>query len=112
MFLLKHKLMLLACLALIICLSGCVTHYRHPNYEFNSPADFANFDVDVKACQQSADSEYCQEFADKPVTICVADGKGGHTCREQKQKKCAIETLEQCLNRKGWRRTDANGNYL
>ena len=112
MFLLKHKPVRVVLLMIIFCMTGCVTHYRHPNYEFNSPADFANFDVDVKACQQSAGSEYCYETNDKPMTVCIADGKGGHVCHEQKQKKCVTETLEQCLNRKGWRRADAHGNYL
>ena len=95
-----------------ISLTGCVSYFRHPNYEFNSPADFSNFEADNKSCQQSSGSEFCSESKDKPLTICVSNGAGGHNCREQFQKKCVVETLEQCRYRHGWRRADAMGNYL
>ena len=112
MFLVKRRAVTFSLIALVLALSGCARYYRHPNYDFNSPADFANFDADSKACLQSDGTEYCFETKDKPVTICVANGSGGHTCREQPQKKCTTETFEQCLYRKGWRKADSQGNYL
>lgn len=109
----KHQLVFVFLVIILgMSLTGCVSYFRHPNYVFNSPEDFSNFDADNKSCQQSAGSEYCIETKDKPVTICVPDGKGGHNCREQAQKKCVVETIELCRYRKGWRRADANGNYL
>jgi hypothetical protein len=112
MHLLKNIKNIFLLIIFSISLSGCVSYFRHPNYEFNSPADFSNFDADNKSCQLSSGSEYCSETKNKTVTICVSDGKGGHNCREQAQKKCVVESIEQCRYRHGWRRADANGNYL
>jgi len=93
-------------------LFGCAEAYRHPNYEFNSPEDQQNFDKDKQRCLSTAERERCTELREKITTICESDGKGGHKCRDIIPKSCTLETMEQCMRRKGWRKADVQGNYL
>ena len=93
-------------------LFGCAEAYRHPNYEFNSPEDQQNFDKDNQRCLSTAERERCTELKEKTTLICESDGKGGHKCRDIIPKSCTLETMEQCMGRKGWRKADAQGNYL
>ena len=93
-------------------LFGCAEAYRHPNYEFNSPEDQQNFDNDRQTCAAASERERCTELKEKTTTICESDGKGGHTCRDIIPKSCTLETMAQCMRRKGWRKADQLGNYL
>jgi hypothetical protein len=49
---------------------------------------------------------------EKTTTICESDGKGGHKCQDIIPKSCTLETMAQCMRRKGWRKSDVQGNYL
>jgi hypothetical protein len=93
-------------------LFGCAEAYRHPSYEFNSPEDQQNFDKDRQNCALTSDREHCREMTEKTTTICESDGKGGHKCQEIIPKSCTLETMAQCMRRKGWRKADSQGNYL
>ena len=93
-------------------LFGCAVAYRHPNYEFNSTDDQQNFDKDRQACTSISERERCIELREKKSIICESDGKDGHTCREVIPKNCTLETVEQCMRGKGWRKADIQGNYL
>jgi hypothetical protein len=95
-----------------INLIGCAEAYRHPNYEFNSAEDQKNFDKDRQACTSVSERERCTELREKKSTICEGDGKGGHKCRDVIPKSCTLETIEQCMRGKGWRKADLQGNYL
>ena len=93
-------------------LFGCAEAYRHPNYEFNSPEDQQNFDKDRQTCASTSERERCTELREKTTAICESDGKGGHKCQDIIPKSCNLETMLQCMRRKGWRKSDVQGNYL
>ena len=93
-------------------LFGCAEAYRHPNYEFNSAEDQQGFDRDRQACASTSERERCTEQREKTTTICESDGKGGHKCQDIIPKSCTLETMMQCMRRKGWRKADVQGNYL
>lgn len=93
-------------------LTGCTVAYRHPNFEFNSQDDQLNFDKDRLACASLSEREHCVDQKEKTSMICESDGKGGHQCRDIVPKQCNVDTTEQCLRRKGWRKADMQGNYL
>ena len=107
-----HVLRFFLILLVSIHLFGCVEAYRHPNYEFNSPEDQQNFDADRKNCASTSERERCTELREKTSMICESDGKGGHKCQDIIPKSCTLETMEQCMRRKGWRKADQYGNYL
>lgn len=98
--------------SLIASLSGCTVAYRHPDYEFNSPEDQQNFDKDREACASLSDRQRCVDLKEKASMICESDGKGSHSCRDFVPRQCSVDTPEQCMRRKGWRKADVNGNYL
>ena len=93
-------------------LLGCAEAYRHPNYEFNSAEDQQNFDKDRQQCASIGERERCTEMKEKTTTICESDGNGGHKCHDIIPKSCILETMAQCMRRKGWRKADVQGNYL
>ena len=93
-------------------LTGCAVAYRHQNYEFNYREDQLNFDKDRQTCELLSARQHCVELKEKALMICESNGTGGHDCREVAPKKCTVETPEQCLRNKGWRKADVNGNYL
>ncbi len=98
--------------ALAMVAAGCATHYRHPDYVFNSPEDYAGFATDNQECEPPENRRHCAPNRAKAALICTGDGRGGHVCKEAIPTDCTVETLEQCLYRKGWRRADQHGNYL
>ncbi len=99
-------------LLLMANLAACAVAYRHPDYEFNSPEDQLNFDKDRAACEALHARQHCTELKEKASIICEGNGNGSHKCREVVPKQCTVDTPEQCLRRKGWRRADINGTYL
>jgi hypothetical protein len=93
-------------------LIGCAVAYRHPNDAFNSTEDQQNFDKDRQACASIPERERCVELREKKYMICESDGKGGHKCREVAPKNGTLETVEQCMRGKSWRKADIQGNCL
>lgn len=108
----RHLIRLLLITHIITTLTACTVAYRHPSYEFNSPDDQLNFDKDRQACADLSERQHCIELKEKTAMICESDGKGGHQCRDITPKQCTVDTPEQCLRRKGWRKADMQGNYL
>jgi hypothetical protein len=107
-----HVMRFFLILLVSINLFGCAEAYRHPNYEFNSPEDQQNFDKDRQTCASTSERERCTELREKASMICESDGKGGHKCQDIIPKSCTLETMAQCMRRKGWRKADQQGNYL
>ena len=93
-------------------LFGCAVAFRHPNYAFNSTEDQQNFDKNRQVCASIPERERCIEVREKKSMICESDGKGGHKYREVVPKNGTLETVEQCMRGKGWRKADMQGNYL